>query len=110
MQLTNGGEIAGFFVARTIVLVLVAVGSAFVLYPIYAWALQMGGPVLVAVATHSVNLVAWLVTLILFVVMRSGFGGVPPRVAGRRDAVTSSGGEIAAFLIAVLIVMIAPVW
>ena len=107
MQLTNSGEIAGFFLARAIVVVLMAVAAPFVLSPLYFQLFQAGGAILLALATHSVNFVAWLVTLMLFVLLRSGFGGVPPRVAGRRDAVTSSGGEIAAFLIAVLIVMIA---
>jgi uncharacterized membrane protein YhaH (DUF805 family) len=55
--------------------------------------------------------VAWLITLVLFLALRGGFGGVPPRVAGygRRDAVTSSAAEIVAFLIAALII-IAAVW
>jgi uncharacterized membrane protein YhaH (DUF805 family) len=107
VQLTNAGEIAGFFLARTIVLVLMAVGAPFVLYPIYARLSETGGAVLVTLAGHSMNFVGWLVTLMLFVLLRGGFGGVPTRVAGRRDAVTSSRGEIAAFLISAVIVMIA---
>src|SRR5262245_4120329 len=108
MKLTNGGELGAFFLARAIVVVLLMVGSPFVLSPIYVQLYQTGGAVLMTIATMSVSVLAWLITLVLFLVFRGGFGAVPTMVVGngRRDAVTSSGGEIGAYLIAVLIVLV----
>jgi uncharacterized membrane protein YhaH (DUF805 family) len=58
--------------------------------------------------TTSISFVTWLVTLVLFLALRGGFGGVPAMVAGqgRRDGVTSSAGELAAFLVAALTAML----
>jgi uncharacterized membrane protein YhaH (DUF805 family) len=109
MQLTNAGEVGAFFLARAIIVALLMVGTPFLLSPLYFQLFQTGGAVLMMVATLSVSFLAWLVTLLLFLVFRSGFGAVPAMVAGpgRRDAVTSSAGEIGAYLIALLIVMVA---
>jgi hypothetical protein len=109
--LTNSGEVAGFFLARAIVVAINFVMTPLLLTPLYMQLFRSGGAILMTIATTSVGVVTWLLTLLLFLALRAGFGGVPPRVAGygRRDAVTSSAGEIVAFLLAVLIVMVA-VW
>ncbi len=111
MGLTNSREIAAFFAARAIVVVITIVMQPLVLAPLYMQLFRSGGAMIVTVATTSVTVVAWLITLVLFLALRGGFGGVPPRVAGygRRDAVTSSAAEIVAFLVAALIVIVA-VW
>ena len=108
MRLTNAGEAGAFFLARAIIVAVLMVGSPYVLSPLYFQLYQAGGAVLMTVATLSVSFIAWLLTLLLFIVFRSGFGAVPAMVAGqgRRDAVTSSAGEIGAFLIAIVIVMV----
>ena len=107
MRLTNAGEVGAFFLARAIIVAVLMVGSPFLLSPLYMQLYQAGGAVLMTVATLSVSFIGWLLTLVLFIVFRSGFGAVPAMVAGqgRRDAVTSSAGEIGAYLIALLIVM-----
>jgi uncharacterized membrane protein YhaH (DUF805 family) len=111
MGLTNSREMSAFFAARAIVVVITIVMQPLVLTPLYMQLFRSGGAIIVTVATMSVTVVAWLITLVLFLALRGGFGGVPPRVAGygRRDAVTSSAAEIVAFLIAALII-IAAVW
>jgi uncharacterized membrane protein YhaH (DUF805 family) len=109
MRLTNAGEIGAFFLARAIVVAVLMVGSPFLLSPIYMQLFRTGGIALMTVATLSVSVVAWLITFLLFLVFRGGFGAVPGMVAGqgRRDVMTTSGGEIGAYVIAVLVVMVA---
>ena len=104
MRLTNSREVATFFIARAIVVAVLFAASPVLLTPLYMELLRAGGAILMTAGTLSVSVVAWLVTLLLFVALRGGLGGVPPTV-GRTDAVTSSSGEIGAYLIAVLIVM-----
>jgi hypothetical protein len=106
--LTNSREVAGFFLARAIVVAIYFVATPLLLSPLYLQLYRAGGAILMTVATLSIGLVAWLVTLGLFVVLRGAFGGVPDMIAGqgRRDAVTSSVGETAAYLVAVVIVMV----
>lgn len=108
MQLTNGAEVGAFVLARAIVVAIMYFVSPYVLTPIYLQLFRTGGAILMTAATMSVSFIAYLVTLLLFLVFRGGFAGVPPRVAGygRRDAVTTSAGEIGAYLIAVLVVMV----
>lgn len=108
MQLTNSRETAGFFVARAIVIAIQYVITPTVLSPLYLQLMRTGGALLMTVATFGVSVAAWFVTLVLFLALRGGFGGVPPMVAGpdRRGAVISSGAEIGAYLVALLIVML----
>jgi hypothetical protein len=107
--LTNPREVAGFFLARAIIVAIYFVMTPLLLTPLYTQLYRTGGAVLMTIATTSVSLVTWLLTLLLFVALRAGFGGVPPTVAenSRRDAVTTSAAEIGAFLLAALIVMVA---
>jgi uncharacterized membrane protein YhaH (DUF805 family) len=104
--LTNSREAAGFFLARAIVIAIYFVATPMLLVPLYGQLARSGGAALIPIATTGVSIVTWLVTLLLFLALRAGFGGVPPAVAGRRDAMTTSAAEIAAFLIAALIVMV----
>jgi len=109
VRLTNSAEAAAFFVARIIIVAILFVANPYVLAPFYTQLLRSGGSfILVTILSLSVGFVAWLATLALFVALRGGFGGTPPRVAGDRgrNAMTSSGGEIGAYLIAVLVVMV----
>ncbi len=109
MRLTNGAEVGAFSLARAIVVVILMVATPLLLSPLYLQLFRSGGAAMMTVATLSVSFIAWLITLLLFLAFRGGFGGVPPIVAGdgRRDAMTSSAGEIGAFLIAILVVMVA---
>ena len=108
MQLTNSSEAAGFFVARAIVVAVMYVITPTVLSPFYIQLMRTGGAGLMSVATFGVGIIMWLVTLVLFLALRGGFGGVPAMVAGpdRRSAVISSSAEIGAFLIAIVIVVV----
>jgi len=108
MQWTNSREVTAFFMARAIVVAILFVITPTILAPFYVQLMRTGGAGLMTVVTLSVGIVAWLVTLVLFLALRGGFGGVPSRAAApeRRGAVISSGGEIAAFLIALLIVTV----
>jgi uncharacterized membrane protein YhaH (DUF805 family) len=106
--LTNSREAAAFFVARAVVVAIYFVITPLLLAPLYIAVIRSGGSTLMTLVTTSISFVTWLVTLVLFLALRGGFGGVPAMVAGqgRRDAVTSSGGEIAAFLVAALVAIL----
>ena len=108
MQLTNSREAAAFFVARAIIVAVMLFATPLVLSPLYMQLFRSGGAALMTVGTLSVGFVAWLVTLVLFLALRGGFAGVPPRVAGdgRRDRMTTSAGEIAAYLVSLVLVML----
>jgi hypothetical protein len=108
VQLTNARETAAFFIARAFVVAIHFVMTPVLLTPLYGRLLHAGGVMLRDVAASSVSFLTWLVTLLLFLGLRGGFGGVPPVVAGqgRGDAVTSSVRELLAYLGAVLIVMV----
>jgi len=108
MQLTNSREAAGFLVARALIVAVMYVITPTVLSPFYIQLMRTGGAGLMTVATFGVGIIMWLVTLALFLALRGGFGGVPAMVAGpdRRGAVISSGAEIGAFLIAIVIVVV----
>jgi uncharacterized membrane protein YhaH (DUF805 family) len=105
-MLTNSREVAGFFIARTIVIAVLFFATPVFLTPLYTQLLRAGGAGLMTAATLGVGLVMWLITLLLFVLLRGGLGGVPPTVDARQDAVISSAAEIGAFLISVLIVTV----
>jgi hypothetical protein len=108
MPLTNWGEAAAFLLARAL-----TIGFMFFAYPaflsaLYLQLIRQGGANLVMVASQGVAAAAWLLTLVLFLVFRAGFGAVPAAVAqDRRDAVTSSGGEIGAYVLSAVVVMAA---
>lgn len=106
MQLTNSQEIAAFFLARLIAMAVTVVVSP-LLVPIYLELSRSGSANLMGAVAYGMIAIGWLVTLALFLPLRGGFGGVPPRVGGgRRDAVTTSAGEIGAYFIALLITMV----
>lgn len=110
MRRTNRAEAGAFFLARAItVAILFAVNP--LLAPLYLQLFRTGvgggGAMLVTIVSTSISVVAWLVTFLLFIALRGGFAGVPATVSARRNAVTSSGGEIGAYLIAALIALAA---
>jgi hypothetical protein len=110
MPLTNWGEAGAFLLARAL-----TIGVMFFVYPaflstLYLQLVRQGGADLLMVVSQGVSAVVWLVTLVLFLLFRAGFGAVPAAVApDRRDAVTSSGGEIGAYVLSAVIVMAAMV-
>ena len=105
MQLTNAREVAGFFLARAIVIAIVFLVTPQLLAPLYGQLVGSGGAALIGLIGFGVSFVAWLVTLVLFLALRAGFGGVPASVApaDRRSAVISSGAEIGAYVITVVL-------
>jgi hypothetical protein len=108
MPLTNWGEAGAFLLARAL-----TIGVMFFVYPVflstfYLQLVRQGGANLLMVVSQGVAAAVWLVTLVLFLLFRAGFGAVPAAVApDRRDAVTSSGGEIGAYLLSAVVVMAA---
>jgi hypothetical protein len=106
MRLTNGGEIGAFFLARAIVVAITLVATRMFLGTLYLQVYRSGGAVAMTVATLGVGLVGWLVTLLLLILFRAGFGSVPPTVAADRSAVTTSGAEVGAFLLTYVAVAI----
>ena len=109
MQPTNGGEIAAFVVARVITIAIIYAVSMMFLSALYLQLYRSVGAATVAAVGFGVMAAGWLITLVLFLLFRAAFGGVPPAVAApaEKNAVTTSGGEIGAFAIAALIVMVA---
>jgi hypothetical protein len=108
MRLTNWGEVAAFLLARALMIGIMLFAYPAFLGAFYLQLVRQGGASLVMVVSLGVGAVTWLITLVLFLLFRAGFGAVPGAVApDRRDAVTSSGGEIGAYVLSAVIVMAA---
>ena len=108
--LTNGREIGAYAIAQVIKLALTyAVGFSGLLSPLYLAAFKAGGAIGVVPVTFVINVVWGGVALLLFLALRAAFGGVPARVAGsgRDSSFTSRVGEIGAFVIAYLVLVVA---
>ena len=106
--ITNPREVGAFILAQLIKLAgTYALSFAGVLSPLYLWALHSGGQSgFLAVAAGLRALWAFLM-FISFLLVRALLGGVPTIVASprREYAVTTRGGEIAAFVLAYAIVI-----
>jgi hypothetical protein len=108
--ITNGREIAAYAVAQAIRLTaLYLMSYSGVLMPLYTWAFHSGIMVATYGVTAAISIVWGTVGLILFLVLRGPFGGVPSLIGapGREQAITSSGAEIGAFIVAYAISLIA---
>ncbi len=108
VRLTNWGEAGGFFLARAIMAAVSYLLSSVVLAPFYIGLLHSGRRVLMTVAASGIGALMWLTTLLLFLLLRALFGGVPQIVApqARRRAFTSSSGEVAAYIVTSLVVLV----
>jgi len=107
--ITNGREIAAYAIAQAIKIVLVsALSYSGLLAPLYLAAFRAGGAIAVVPVTVALNIVWGGIVLLLFLALRAALGGVPHMVAGadRESAFTSRGGEIGAFVIAYLLMII----
>jgi hypothetical protein len=108
MPLTSWGEVAAFLLARALTIGFLFFAYHAFLSALYSQLIRQGGASLVMVVSQGVAAAAWLVTLVLFLLFRAGFGAVPATVAqDRRDAVTSSGGEIGAYVLSAVVVVAA---
>jgi hypothetical protein len=108
--ITNGREIAAYALAqafRLTAIYLVSYSGA--LLPLYTWAFRSGIMVATYGVTAALSIVWGTAGLILFLVLRGPFGGTPALVSarGREQAITSSGAEIGAFIIAYAVSLIA---
>jgi uncharacterized membrane protein YhaH (DUF805 family) len=108
MQMTTSSEAAAFFVARAIIVAAMLYITPLFLSPIYSQLLRQGGRPLLMAATLGVTATTWLVTLVLFLALRAAFGAAPPIVApsAQQSQFTSSGAEIGAYLLAIVVVML----
>jgi len=79
------------------------------LSPLYLAAFRTGGAIAVVPVTVALNILWGGLVLLLFLALRAAVGGVPTLVAAadRENAFTSRGGEIGAFVIAYLLIMVA---
>jgi hypothetical protein len=109
-SLTNGRETGAYAIAQVIKLALTyAVGFSGLLSPLYMAAYKAGGAAGVVPVTFVINVIWGGMALLLFLALRAALRGVPAIVAGtgRESAFTSRGGEIGAFAIAYLILVVA---
>jgi hypothetical protein len=101
--ITNGREIGAYAIAQAIKIAL-SFGLSFsgLMSPFYTWAYRGGGTRAVFVVSIMVSVFWTAVLLILFLALRSAFGGVPTMIAkpGQEHAFISLGGEIGAYVIA----------
>jgi hypothetical protein len=106
MQLTNAGEVGAFLLARAITVAILFFVNP-LLAPLYLqlYRASTSGAMLVTLMGTGISVVSWLITFVLFIAFRAGFDAVPAMVNARRNAVTSSGGEIGAYLVAALIAL-----
>jgi hypothetical protein len=107
--ITNGREIAAYALAQVIRLIALYLASyAGALTPLYTWALHSGIMVATYGVSAAISIVWGTVGLILFLVLRGPFGGVPSFTSapGREQAITSNGAEIGAYVIAYAISLI----
>ena len=77
MQLTKGGEAGAYFLAVGITFGASYLLGPAVISPFYAWLRQTHGTILVSWAIYGIDVVTWLVTLLLFLLLRRQFDGVP---------------------------------
>ena len=106
VRLTNGGEIAAFILARAISVVAFYVVYRMFFAAVYVQLYRSGGMAAAMAASLGLGLVGWLLTLLLLVLFRAGFAGVPPTVAADSRAVTTSSSEVGAFFLAYLAVTV----
>jgi hypothetical protein len=108
--ISNGREVGAYAIAQIVKIALTYAASlSGVLSPLYLAAYHHGGAVAVFPVTFAIGVVWGAVTLILFLLLRAGLGGVPAMIAdpGRENVVTTRGGEIGAFVVAYLTVAVA---
>jgi hypothetical protein len=106
---TNAREVAAFVVAELIkTLGVYLVTMSEVLNPLYMWAIHARAYSLVLGISAGISVVWGVVVLVLFILLRAGFGGIPTIVLKARDAgrVTCV-AEIGAFVIVYAVVLAA---
>jgi len=107
--ISNGREIGAYAIAQAIKIVLTyLVSFSGLLSPLYLAAYKSGGAVGTVPITLGVNIVWGTAALLLFLALRSALGGVPTMIAGPggEAAFTSRSGEIGAFVVAYLLVLV----
>jgi hypothetical protein len=106
---TNGREIGAYAIAQAIKIALVStVSFSGLLSPIYSAAFRSGGAIAIVPVTFALNVIWGSIGLLLFLALRAALGGVPAMVAGPagESAFTTRGGEIGAFVIAYLLLIV----
>jgi uncharacterized membrane protein YhaH (DUF805 family) len=106
MALTNLREILGFFLAHCFrIAFFLLLGYTGALAPLYTWAHRIGGQGLSVAIGWTLALIVALVMLPLFLTARGLVGGTPAMIsgAGGGRAITTTVGEIGAYLLAQII-------
>jgi len=105
--ITNGREIGAYAIAQAVKIALTyAVSFSGLLSPLYLAAYRSGGAIGVIPVTFVINVLWGGIALLLFLALRAALGGVPTMVADSESALTSRGGEIGAFVVAYLLMII----
>ena len=110
---TNAREVGAFVLAEVIkfagVYALTYLG---LLSGLYLGALHSGGPPLLMIVSAGISAVWGVVVFVLFILFRTGFGGVPTAVSPQdrgspviTPSAATRGGEIGAFALAYAIVL-----
>jgi len=101
--IANWQEFGAYAIAQAIKVALsFALSFSGLLTPVYTWAYRIGGVTSIVLVSAAISVFWATVLLVLFLALRGALGGVPTMIAepGRAHAVTSSGGEIGAYVIA----------
>jgi hypothetical protein len=105
--ITNGREIGAYAIAQAIKITLTyALSFSGLLSPLYLAAYKSGGTLAIIPVTLVINVLWGGLALLLFLALRAALDGVPATVGGSDGAFTSRGGEIGAFVIAYLLMLI----
>ncbi len=99
--IANGREIGAYAIAQAIKLVLsFGLSLSGLLSPLYGWAYRNGGVTAIVPLTVAISVFWAVMVLGLFLGLRGALGGVPAIIGGpgRQHSVTTSGGEIGAYI------------
>jgi hypothetical protein len=108
VQLTKGSEAGAYFLAVGITSVALYLLGPVAIAPFYTWLVETHRAVLAGWASYGISGLTWLVTLLLFLALRSQLDGVPAIVTAYdpERPVTTFWAEIMAYVTVSVVVQI----